>query len=50
MLTRYIQQAMKRARYKLLEDASYFGEIPVSLESGLMNVRWMDAGQRCRKF
>ena len=28
MLTRCIQQAMKRARYRLLEDGSYFGEIP----------------------
>lgn len=28
MLTAYIQAAMKRATYKLLEDDSYFGEIP----------------------
>ena len=28
MLTRYIQEAMKRARYKILEDGLYFGEIP----------------------
>ena len=28
MLTAYIQAAMQRAQYKLLEDGSYFGEIP----------------------
>ncbi|MBI3666775.1 MAG: type II toxin-antitoxin system HicB family antitoxin [Acidobacteria bacterium] len=28
MLTRYIQQAMKKAAYKILKDGMYFGEIP----------------------
>jgi predicted RNase H-like HicB family nuclease len=28
MLTAYIQAAMKRATYKILEDETYFGEIP----------------------
>ena len=28
MLTRYIQEAMKRARYKALADGSCFGRIP----------------------
>ena len=28
MVTRYIQEAMKRAHYKNLEDGSCFGEIP----------------------
>jgi predicted RNase H-like HicB family nuclease len=28
MLTRYIQEAMKRAKVKTLEDGTYFGEIP----------------------
>ncbi len=28
MVTRYIQEAMRRAQYKKLEDGSYFGEIP----------------------
>ena len=28
MLTRYIREAMKRARYKTLEDGTSFGEIP----------------------
>ncbi len=27
MLTSYIQEAMKRASYKLLEDGTFFGEI-----------------------
>ena len=28
MLTAYIQTAMQQARCKILEDGSYFGEIP----------------------
>ena len=28
MLTAYIQTAMQQARYKILEDGLYFGEIP----------------------
>jgi hypothetical protein len=28
MLTRYISAAMKRARYKTLDDGTYFGQIP----------------------
>lgn len=28
MLTEYIAAAMKRAKYKLLDDGTYFGEIP----------------------
>jgi predicted RNase H-like HicB family nuclease len=28
MLTRYIHEAMKRARYKTLENGDYFGQIP----------------------
>ena len=28
MLTRYIHEAMAKARYKILDDGSYFGEIP----------------------
>ncbi|HRI55707.1 MAG: type II toxin-antitoxin system HicB family antitoxin [Anaerolinea sp.] len=28
MITEYIQAAMHKARYKILEDGSYFGEIP----------------------
>ena len=28
MLTRYISAAMKRARYKTLDDGAYFGQIP----------------------
>ncbi len=29
MLTKYIQASMHRATYKILEDGSIFGEIPV---------------------
>ena len=28
MLTKYISQKMARAKYKILEDGVYFGEIP----------------------
>lgn len=28
MLTSYITAAMRRAQYKILEDGSYYGEIP----------------------
>ncbi len=28
MLTAYINAAMARARYKIIEDGTYFGEIP----------------------
>lgn len=28
MFSRFIEQKLKRARYKLLKDGSYFGEIP----------------------
>ncbi len=28
MLTKYIQEAMNRARYELIEDGTYFGKIP----------------------
>jgi len=28
MLTNYISQKLDRARYKILEDGTYFGEIP----------------------
>lgn len=37
MLTAYITAAMSRARYKLLDDGTYFGEIP-----GLQGV-WANA-------
>ncbi len=28
MLTRYIQAAMNKVRYEILEDGTYYGEIP----------------------
>ena len=28
MLTKYIREAMRLARYKILEDGSYYGDIP----------------------
>ena len=28
MLTRYIHEAMKLAKYKILEDGTYYGDIP----------------------
>jgi predicted RNase H-like HicB family nuclease len=45
MLTRYIQEAMGKARYKMLKDGSYFGGIP-----GLEGV-WADERtlEKCRE-
>jgi len=45
MLTRYIQEAMRRARFKTLENGTSFGEIP-----GLAGV-WANEGtvERCRE-
>lgn len=45
MLSEYIAKKLKDARYKLLKDGSYFGEIP-----GLRGV-WANAGnlEDCRK-
>ena len=28
MLTRYIEAAMAKAKYEILDDGTYFGEIP----------------------
>ena len=28
MLTKYLQSAMRRARYEILEDGTFYGEIP----------------------
>ena len=45
MLSEYIEKKLKTARYKLLKDGSYFGEIP-----GLRGV-WANAKnlEDCRK-
>ena len=44
MLTDYIRAAMARAKYKIIEDGSYFGEIP-----GLQGVWANDkTRERCR--
>ena len=45
MLTAYIHEAMSRASYKILEDGTYFGEVP-----GLQGV-WANAEtlERCRR-
>jgi len=44
MLSRYIREAMDRARYRILEDRTYFGEV-----TGLQGV-WANARslERCR--
>jgi predicted RNase H-like HicB family nuclease len=44
MLTRYIQEAMSRARYRFLDDGTYFGEVP-GLEGVWANARSLE---RCR--
>jgi predicted RNase H-like HicB family nuclease len=44
MLSRYIREAMSRARYRILDDGAYFGEVP-----GLEGV-WASARslEKCR--
>jgi len=46
MLTAYINEAMARANYKILEDNTYFGEIP-----GLSGV-WANGStlEECRRI
>ena len=45
MLTEYLEKRLKKAKYKILRDGSYFGEIP-----GLKGV-WADGNtlENCRK-
>ena len=45
MLTAYINEAMSHAAYKILEDGTYFGEVP-----GLQGV-WANAAslEACRR-
>ena len=45
MLSRYIQEAMKSARYKTLEDGTYFGQIG-GIAGVWANERTLD---RCRE-
>ncbi len=45
MLTDYIDAAMKRAQYEILEDGTYFGEIP-ELEGLWANAKTLEA---CRE-
>jgi len=45
MLTRYIEEAMRRARYRILEDGTYFGEI-AGLEGVWANARSLE---KCRQ-
>ncbi len=45
MLTEYLEKRLKKAKYKILRDGSYFGKIP-----GLKGV-WADGNtlENCRK-
>ena len=45
MLTAYIDAAMARARYKIIEDGTYFGEIP-RLQGVWANAKTLEA---CRQ-
>ena len=45
MLTDYITQKLARARYKILEDGNYFGEIP-SLQGVLASEKTLE---KCRE-
>jgi predicted RNase H-like HicB family nuclease len=45
MITVYLNEAMRRAKYKILDDGTFFGEVP-----GLQGV-WADADtlEECRQ-
>ena len=45
MLTAYISAAMDRARYKIIDDGTYFGEIP-SLRGVWANAKTLEG---CRE-
>ncbi len=45
MLTRYIREAMKRARYRTLKDGTLFGQIP-GLAGVWANEGTLDEGRR----
>jgi len=45
MLTAYINAAMTRARYKIIEDGTYFGEIP-GLRGVWANARTLEVCRR----
>jgi len=45
MITQYVQQALRRARYEKLEDGTYYGEVP-RLRGVLATARSLKA---CRK-
>ena len=45
MLTKYIEAAMKRAEYELIEDGTYFGSIP-GLKGLWANAKTLD---ECRE-
>ncbi len=45
MLTSYIQAAMEKARYEILDDGTYYGEIP-GLQGVFANA---DSLEQCRK-
>ncbi len=45
MLTAYISAAMNRARYKIIDDGTYFGEVP-GLEGLWSNAKTLES---CRK-
>ena len=45
MLTAYISAAMNRARYKIIDDGTYFGEVP-GLQGLWSNAKTLES---CRK-
>jgi hypothetical protein len=48
MLTKYIRAAMSLAVYEILEDGSYYGEIPGLAGVGGYRVRLVTMGRRPR--
>jgi len=51
MLTKYIQAAMRRAKYEIIEDdKSCFGHVPELKACGRTPRPWRRAGKNSRKF
>jgi hypothetical protein len=48
MLISYIHEAMRLAKYEILEDHTTMGKFPAFREFGQMQIRWMPAARNCK--
>jgi hypothetical protein len=49
MLTEYIQAAMGKARYEILDDGTYYGEIPLVAAFGPLPKPWRHVVGSCKR-